>query len=438
MLDLSHESLMRGWQRLRQWVEDEAQSARIFRRLLDTARLWSDGKAGLFRDPDLQIALSWREQEAPNAAWAEQYGGDFETAIGFLETSNAETEAERQAREAARQRELEQARQLAEAQQLRLEQQQRAARRLRLMIAGLAAVAVDRGRRLRRRAVRQPAGHHAGGRGPAKRGEGQRQKQRTRAEQSQKETASALAVVASQKAKVEGSLSKAERPSARAAEEAGRKLLYTTDMRLAPFVWRDDRTTAEQLRVLLAKHIPESKAEANKDVSCRTDMKPDLRGFEWYYYQHLLEQSAAVFSGHGVSVVDGAFTSDGQLVTLDQNGQVRRWDLGSQARRRSEPPRPARRRPALESASCRPTDGWPRWPKATRFTSLTPPRAREVPDRFRQYDHHRRLIFSPDGDRLVIVDDKIRWCERRERRGDRIRRSRNSTASKVSPCLPMV
>ena len=145
VLDLSHESLMRGWQRLRMWVEDEAQSARIFRRLLDTARLWSDGKAGLFRDPDLQIALSWREQEAPNAAWAEQYGGEFETAIGFLETSNAETEAERHAREAARQRELEQARQLAEAQQLRLEQQQRAARRLRLMIAGLAAVAVIAG-----------------------------------------------------------------------------------------------------------------------------------------------------------------------------------------------------------------------------------------------------------------------------------------------------
>ena len=126
-------------------MENHCGRHRIFRRLLDTARLWSDGKAGLFRDPDLQIALSWREQEAPNAAWAEQYGGDFETAIGFLEASNAETEAERHAKEAARQRELDQARQLAEAQQLRLEQQQRAARRLRLMIAGLAAVAVIAG-----------------------------------------------------------------------------------------------------------------------------------------------------------------------------------------------------------------------------------------------------------------------------------------------------
>jgi len=81
------------------------------------------------------------------------------------------------------------------------------------------------------------------------------------AEAAQKETSNALAVVESQKKDVEGSLAKAE-----AAEEAGRKLLYTTDMQLAPFLWRDDRTTAEQLRVLLAKHIPE---ERRKDEGGR-------------------------------------------------------------------------------------------------------------------------------------------------------------------------
>ena len=46
---------------------------------------------------------------------------------------------------------------------------------------------------------------------------------------------------------------------ARAEEEAGRKLQYTTDMQLAPFLWKDDGTTAEQLRVLLARHIPEER-----------------------------------------------------------------------------------------------------------------------------------------------------------------------------------
>ena len=62
---------------------------------------------------------------------------------------------------------------------------------------------------------------------------------------------------------------------ARAAEEEGRKLLYTTDMQLAPFVWSDDRTTAEQLRILLAKHIPD---ESRRQGCDGPGVKPDLRG----------------------------------------------------------------------------------------------------------------------------------------------------------------
>ncbi len=106
------------------------------------------------------------------------------------------------------------------------------------------------------------------------------------AEQSRKDTEKALRIVESEKAKA-----LAAEALARDEEEAGRKLLYTTDMRLAPFVWRDDRSTAGQLRGLLAKHIPPDPSSLQK---------PDLRGFEWYYYQHLLENSAAVFSGHDV------------------------------------------------------------------------------------------------------------------------------------------
>ena len=159
-------------------------------------------------------------------------------------------------------------------------------------------------------------------------------------------------MVASQKAQVEGSLTKAEAAErlARTAEEAGRKLLYTTDMQLAPFLWRDDRTTAEQLRVLLAKHIPESEAAGNKDGTAAA-LKPDLRGFEWYYYQHLLQSSATIFSGHAGSVVDAAISTEGPLVTVDQNGQVRRWDLGSvhedRARRHELPGGPSAQRHVL-------------------------------------------------------------------------------------------
>jgi energy-coupling factor transporter ATP-binding protein EcfA2 len=102
VIDISHESLMRVWRRLRRWVEEEAQSARIYRRLVDTAGLWKDGKAGLYHDPDLQIAQSWREEAQPNAAWAELYGSGFDTAMGFLEKSHQVAEAEEVEREGGR------------------------------------------------------------------------------------------------------------------------------------------------------------------------------------------------------------------------------------------------------------------------------------------------------------------------------------------------
>ena len=64
---------MRVWRQLREWVEQESQSARIYRRLADTAALHQEGKAGLYHDPDLQIASSWRESTNPSEAWAARY-----------------------------------------------------------------------------------------------------------------------------------------------------------------------------------------------------------------------------------------------------------------------------------------------------------------------------------------------------------------------------
>ena len=93
VIDISHESLIRGWRRMRQWVEEEAESAREYRRLAETASLHAQGTAGLLRDPELGHAIAWREQGQRNAAWAERYGDAFELAMDFLDASLA---AERQ------------------------------------------------------------------------------------------------------------------------------------------------------------------------------------------------------------------------------------------------------------------------------------------------------------------------------------------------------
>ncbi len=87
VIDISHESLMRVWEKLRLWAAEEAKSAHDYRRLAETAIREAAQQAGLWRDPDLQLALDWRRKHAPTATWAELYGGGFETAVAFLEKS---------------------------------------------------------------------------------------------------------------------------------------------------------------------------------------------------------------------------------------------------------------------------------------------------------------------------------------------------------------
>jgi hypothetical protein len=112
VIDISHESLIRGWERLRKWVDEEADSAKVYRRLAQTAALHAQGTAGLWHDPDLEHALAWREREHPNAAWAERYDPGFEQAMAFLENSRVAREAARIEEERRRDRELRRAHRL--------------------------------------------------------------------------------------------------------------------------------------------------------------------------------------------------------------------------------------------------------------------------------------------------------------------------------------
>ena len=101
-LDISHESLIRQWQKLRDWVRAEAASASQYREIRDRAVRWDAGSAAFLDDIDLDFALAWREREHPTAAWAERYGGDFALTMRFLDESRERRD--RLAREAAEMR----------------------------------------------------------------------------------------------------------------------------------------------------------------------------------------------------------------------------------------------------------------------------------------------------------------------------------------------
>jgi tetratricopeptide (TPR) repeat protein len=110
LIDISHESLIRGWARLKQWVDEEARSARIYLRVAETAVLNSEGGAGFWRDPDLQIALTWREQSRPNEVWARRYHPQFPLAMSFLDRSVAARDAEVEKEETRRKKEIQRTR----------------------------------------------------------------------------------------------------------------------------------------------------------------------------------------------------------------------------------------------------------------------------------------------------------------------------------------
>jgi WD40 repeat protein/energy-coupling factor transporter ATP-binding protein EcfA2 len=88
VIDISHESLMRVWERLKTWADQEAQSAQIYCRLAETSVLHGASQAGLWQDPDLQFALQWQDQNQPNEVWARRYHPEFTNAMGFLKKSS--------------------------------------------------------------------------------------------------------------------------------------------------------------------------------------------------------------------------------------------------------------------------------------------------------------------------------------------------------------
>jgi len=106
IIEISHESLMRIWQRLKKWVDEESDSAQMYKRLSDAAEMYQVGKTGLWRPPDLQLALNWQKKQQPTRTWAKRYNPYFERAMVFLETSRTAYESEQKSKELLQKRML--------------------------------------------------------------------------------------------------------------------------------------------------------------------------------------------------------------------------------------------------------------------------------------------------------------------------------------------
>ncbi len=86
IVDIAHESLIRQWRTLSDWVREESRSARLYNNLAQTAA----DKGALYSGATLSRALEWCRTTRPNAAWAERYPverASFELAMRFLNKS---------------------------------------------------------------------------------------------------------------------------------------------------------------------------------------------------------------------------------------------------------------------------------------------------------------------------------------------------------------
>ncbi|MBN2892928.1 MAG: hypothetical protein JXL97_13760 [Bacteroidales bacterium] len=110
VVDISHESIMHVWHRLSEWVEYETNSAQVYMRLSRSATLYQEGKTGLLVNPDLQIALSWLEEDKPNQEWANRYDAAFDRVVNYVLFSKKEFDKAVAARAEKQKRSLKRAR----------------------------------------------------------------------------------------------------------------------------------------------------------------------------------------------------------------------------------------------------------------------------------------------------------------------------------------
>ncbi|NIJ53945.1 WD40 repeat domain-containing protein [Dyadobacter arcticus] len=110
IIDVSVEKVLTFWDRCRKWIEEELESAKLYKQLSYSAMLYQEGRTGLWINPELQMGLKWLKESEPTLEWAQRYDPFFERATNFLEYSKKQYELEVRQKEDRQKRELRKAR----------------------------------------------------------------------------------------------------------------------------------------------------------------------------------------------------------------------------------------------------------------------------------------------------------------------------------------
>jgi WD40 repeat protein/energy-coupling factor transporter ATP-binding protein EcfA2 len=347
LIDISHESLIRNWQRLNQWVDEEARSVRIYTRLAETAALHEKGEAGLWHDPDLQFALNWREQSEPNQAWARRYHPDFERAMTFLEASREAREHEAAERERKRKRELRRTRliavvllvafifSLASAVYALKKQREASMERENANIQRQEALALYAYAKTEQ-AKAQAAGENA--LSEKKRAEQEKERAEQEEENAKEQTAKAQAAERNALSQQQEAVRQAgiARENAHKAEVSRRSADVQRQNAIAEKE-RAENATKRSNHLLYAANIKLSQeAYEDKEFGSAADLldshwdDKDELGFEWFYLWRRYHNEQTTFQGHTDSITSVALSSDGKmLATGSFDKTIKLWDVAT-------------------------------------------------------------------------------------------------------------
>ncbi|NOY37431.1 MAG: hypothetical protein GXO83_07625 [Chlorobi bacterium] len=344
VIDLSHESLMRIWDRLRIWVEEEAQAVNMYLRLAEAARMYQEGKTGLWRPPDLQLALNWKMKQQPTLTWAQRYDPAFERAMVYLETSEKEFHAE---------------------EENKIRMQRRALRRTRItaLVLGVAAIlsigfmlfALDqrvKAEKQRLFAVEKQAEAEKQtklAQDNFNRAEMEKAKAEKSAEEArrQKEAADSAKIVAQEQQKVaelNANIAKRQTKIAnnKTKEAEAQRQIALTNEKIATM----EREKATNLRFLsIAKSMSVKSQQIDDDIDLKnllayqaylfnrdyggTPFNADIYTGLYFARKSLDSLSYNIFNGHSDAVNDVLFLDNYHFITSGSDGTVRKWDIRS-------------------------------------------------------------------------------------------------------------
>ena len=105
VIDISHESLIRQWKTLNDWVDEEGEFAAVYLQVAEANRLYKNKKRDVLEGTELVVALDWFNTFKPTATWANRYKEGFDGTMAFLKESERIKNEKEAARLAAEQQE---------------------------------------------------------------------------------------------------------------------------------------------------------------------------------------------------------------------------------------------------------------------------------------------------------------------------------------------